>query len=78
MTGYDVNGDDLPVVRVSWQKANAFCAWLSKKTGLTVLCIRREGGDAGRSVIIPQPTDRIEEDDKLVVFGETKQIDALS
>ena len=29
-------------------------------------------------MIIPQPTDRIEEDDKLVVFGETKQIDALS
>jgi Trk K+ transport system NAD-binding subunit len=51
---------------------------LRKKTGLTVLCIRREGGDAGRSVIIPQPTDRIEDDDKLVVFGETKQIDALS
>ena len=36
VTGYDVNGDDLPVVRVSWQKANAFCAWLSKKTGRTV------------------------------------------
>ena len=36
VTGYDVNGDDLPVVRVSWQKAVAFCDWLSKKTGKTV------------------------------------------
>ena len=30
------NGDDLPVVRVSWTKAVQFCAWLSKKTGRTV------------------------------------------
>ena len=36
VTGYDVNGDDLPVVRVSWKKAVAFCGWLSKKTGRTV------------------------------------------
>ncbi len=36
VTGYDVNGDDLPAVRVSWNKAVAFCEWLSKKTGRTV------------------------------------------
>jgi len=36
VTGYDVNGDDLPVVRVSWRKTVAFCDWLSKKTGRTV------------------------------------------
>jgi Trk K+ transport system NAD-binding subunit len=29
-------------------------------------------------VIIPQPSDKLENEDKLVVFGETKQIDALS
>ncbi len=36
VTGYDVNGDDLPAVRVNWNKAVAFCEWLSKKTGRTV------------------------------------------
>ena len=36
VTGYDVNGDDLPVVRVSWNKAIEFCEWLSKKTGRKV------------------------------------------
>jgi len=53
---------------------------LRKRTGLTVLCIRRagEGSGSGRSIIIPQPTDKLDGDDKLVVFGETKQIDALS
>jgi formylglycine-generating enzyme required for sulfatase activity len=34
--GYDVNGDELPVVRVSWQRANEFCEWLSRRTQLKV------------------------------------------
>ena len=34
--GYFVNGPDLPAIRVSYDKAQAFCAWLSKKTGKTV------------------------------------------
>ena len=53
---------------------------MRKKTGLTVLCIRRAAGspDKARKVIVPQPTDRLEGEDKLIVFGETAKIDALS
>jgi len=29
-------------------------------------------------VIIPQASDKIENDDRLIVFGETKSIDELS
>ena len=31
--GYPGNGAKQPVVRVSWEQAMAFCAWLSKRTG---------------------------------------------
>ena len=31
--GYPVNHPDQPVVRVSWDRAMAFCAWLSERTG---------------------------------------------
>jgi len=36
VTGYDVNGDDAPAVRLSWHDAVAFCDWLSKATGKNV------------------------------------------
>ncbi len=32
--GYPLNGPRQPVVRVSWNRAMDFCAWLSEKTGL--------------------------------------------
>ena len=53
---------------------------LRKKAGLTVLCIRRVAEDPKnpRTVVIPQPSDRLEPDDKLIVFGETRKIDSLS
>ena len=53
---------------------------LRKKQGITVLCIRRADQDPQkpRKVIIPQASDVIETDDKLIVFGETKQLDKLS
>lgn len=34
--GYDVNQPDQPAVRVSWEEADAFCRWLSQKTGMHV------------------------------------------
>ena len=53
---------------------------LRKKTGVTVLCIRRldKKPRNPRIVVIPGPNDLILPDDKLIVFGTTKQIDELS
>lgn len=34
--GYFMSDPDFPAIRVSWEQANAFCAWLSKKTGKNV------------------------------------------
>ena len=36
VTGYDVNGDDAPAVRLSWRDALAFCEWLSKSSSKKV------------------------------------------
>ena len=49
-------------------------------TGLTVLCIRRADADPKkpRAVIIPRASDALLEDDRLIVFGETKSLDGLS
>ena len=33
--GHVLDGDDQPVVRVSWDEASAFCAWLSERSGRT-------------------------------------------
>ncbi len=53
---------------------------LRNKTGVTVLCIRRldENPKKPRAVMIPGPNDQLHPDDKLIVFGTTKQIDALT
>ena len=51
-----------------------------KSTGMTILCIRRQGDDAGkrRSVVLPQASEVLRSDDKLIVFGETGKLDAFS
>ena len=53
---------------------------LRKKTGVTVLCIRRqdENPKKPRQILIPGPNDTIKAEDKLIVFGTRKQIDALT
>lgn len=53
---------------------------LRRRTGVTVLCIRRVGEDPSRPrrAIFPQAGDVIEQGDRLIVFGETKKLDELS
>ena len=53
---------------------------LRKRTGVTVLCIRRPDADAKkpRKVIVPQADDVLNADDRLIVFGETRKLDSLS
>lgn len=53
---------------------------LRKKTGVTVLCIRRLDANPKnpRQIVIPGPNDMIRADDKMIVFGTRKQIDALT
>ena len=52
---------------------------LRKKYGVTVLCIRRmqDNPRKPRIVVIPGPNDALLEDDKLIIFGTPKQIDAF-
>ena len=53
---------------------------LRKKTGVTVLCIRRPDAKPKkpREILIPSPMEKILAGDRLIVFGSTKQIDDLS
>ena len=53
---------------------------LRKKTGVTVLCIRRlpEDPKKPRHIVIPQASDKLEAEDRLIVFGETRNLDGLA
>jgi trk system potassium uptake protein TrkA len=53
---------------------------LRKKTGVTVLCIRRPAANPKKpkDVIIPGPADQMLAGDRLIVFGTTKQINDLT
>lgn len=54
---------------------------LRKKNGVTVLCIRRPDPKSDRKpmqIVIPGPNDGFMENDKLIVFGTTAGIDAIS
>ena len=54
---------------------------IRKKHGVTVLCIRRPDPKSPRKpsqVVIPGPNDAFRQEDKLIVFGTTPGIDAIS
>lgn len=53
---------------------------LRNKTGVTVLCIRRQAANPKkpREVLIPRADEKILAGDRLIVFGTTKQIDDLT
>ncbi len=75
--GYSIAEIDVPSGILGKTLAEAD---LRNRHGVTVLCIRRASSDPkrARKVIIPHASDTIEQDDKLIVFGETKSLDALS
>jgi len=75
--GYSIAEIDVPA---SVRGKSLAEADLRKKTGVTVLCIRRTTEDPKnpRVVVIPQPTDLLQDDDKLIVFCETGRLDSLS
>ena len=49
-------------------------------TGFTVLCVRRVAAEPARprAVVIPRADEKLQPDDKIIVFGETKKLDELS
>ena len=54
---------------------------LRKKNGVTVLCIRRPDPKSDRKprqIVIPNPNDAFEQNDKIIVFGTTSGIDEIS
>ncbi len=48
--------------------------------GLSVLCVRRADTDPAKpkKILIPKASDVLRPDDRLIVFGETSKLDALS
>ena len=75
--GYSIAEIDVPEFAAGKSLAESD---VRKKTGLTVLCVRRLAGGSrtDRKVFVPQPSDVLAAEDRLVVFGETKKIDDLS
>ena len=77
--GFSLAEIDVPEACVGKTLAEAD---LRKKSGVTVLCIRRPDPKNKRKplqILIPNPNnDAFEAEDKLIVFGTTSGIDALS
>lgn len=62
-----------------WRGKTLAEADIRRKTGITVLCVRRLADDPEkpREVIMPGPEERLRPEDKLIVFGSSKQLDEL-
>ena len=76
--GFSLAEIDVPDVCIGKTLAEAD---LRKKNGVTVLCIRRPDPRSARKprqIVIPSPGDAFQADDKLIVFGTTAGIDAIS
>ena len=76
--GFSLAEIDVPEVCIGKTLAEAD---LRKKNGVTVLCIRRPDPRSARNprqIVIPSPGDAFQLDDKLIVFGTTAGIDAIS
>ena len=75
--GYSIAEIDVPEALRGKTLAEAD---LRNRTGVTVLCIRRPDADPKkpRKIVIPQASDAMQGDDRLIVFGETRRIDSLS
>ena len=75
--GFNIAEIDVPE---SMQNKSLAEAQVRNKFGITVLCVRRMSNDptAPRIVIVPDVDDIIQPDDKLLVFGTDKQLDAIT
>ena len=75
--GYSICEVDVPE---SLQGKTLAEADLRRQKGITVLCIRRTVDDPKkpRKVIFPDASDAMLPGDRLIVFGESKKVDALS
>ena len=62
-----------------WRGKTLAEADVRKKTGVTVLCLRRlgEAADDPRKVIMPGPDEVLQPEDKLIVVGSSRQLDEL-
>ncbi len=62
-----------------WRGKTLAEADIRRKTGITVLCLRRlaDNPEKPREVVMPGPDEMLRPEDKLIVFGSTKQLDEL-
>ena len=76
--GFSIAEIDVPQACIGKTLAEAD---LRKKSGVTVLCIRRPDAKRSRKprqIMIPGPGDAFLQNDKLIVFGTTHGIDAIT